>query len=234
MHYSGKSASLSSTTLFLIVWLGIPSLGSAQQGLTSGRPTQRPTTQTQQVVRPVPRFSGKGKARATVRVDLTAVQLKAIPHRKIPPPLSLLELQQAGDAKIGTPYATLSSGHMREPLKALILAMSPSLVNPEPVDHWGIFFPATEDDPSGSNPFPPALGMNINSQASGSYYLVDCSVSPGIYNVADEGGNKETVTVVENKHLLFHLDQADQGWHYFMITSPDHWQFASCEITRLN
>jgi hypothetical protein len=160
--------------------------------------------------------------------------MKAIPMRKLPPALSPIELQQAGDAKIGTPYATLTSGHMREPLKALILAMSPSLVNPEPVDQIGIFFPATEDDTSGSNPFPPALGMNINSQASGSYYLVDCSVSPGIYNVADEGGNKETVTVAENKHLLFHLDQADQGWHYFMITSPDHWQFASCAIIRLN
>jgi hypothetical protein len=123
---------------------------------------------------------------------------------------------------------------MREPQKALIIAMSPSLVNPEPVDQWGIFFPATEDDPSGSNPFPPTLVVKINSQASGSYYLVDCSVSPGIYNVADEGGNQETVTVPENKHLLFHLDQADIGWHSFMITSPNHWQFASCEMSRLN
>ena len=43
----------------------------------------------------------------------------------------------------------------------------------------------------------------------------------------------QTVSVAENKHLLFHLDQADKGWHYFMITSPDHWHSASCEMTRL-
>lgn len=234
MHHFSKSTRLSSTTLFLVLWLGIPSVGSAQQQSPAARSQQRPATQTQQVMKSVPRFSGKGKARATARVDLTAVQMKAVPKRKLPPPLSLLEMQKATDAKVGTPYATLGSGHMREPLKALIMAMSPSFVNPEPVDQWGIFFPAREDDPSGSNPFPPALGMNINSQASGSYYLVDCSVSPGIYNVADEAGNQETVTVAENKHLLFHLDQADQGWHYFMITSPNHWQFASCAIIHLN
>jgi len=243
MNNFSKGLTLMPPGLLVILWLGIPSIDMAQQTSPPRRPPQSPTSVSTQranakVSQPVPRFSGKGKARATARPNVTALQIQAMSKRKFPPPLSPLEKQQVLDAKIGTTYATLAPGHMSEAGKAKMQAWSPVMANSEvgpdnPPPY--ISFPPLADAIAPYSTFaPPLLWLHINSQETGDYYLVDCSVTPGTYTIEGSDNTTQTVTVPENKHLLFHLDQADKGWHNFMIRSDNQWGLFSCEIIRLN
>jgi len=239
-----KNISLAGSIVFSLLALAFMSAQPAQAQVRSvhdpkpSGPIKAENKVPKQIGQSVPRFSGNGKARATARVNLTALQMKTMPNRKLPPPLSFQEKQQVLDAKVGTTYVTLTPGHMSEAGKAKIEAWSPVLVNSEigfdnPPPH--ISFPPLEDATAEYQVFaPPLLWIEINSQATGSYYLVDCSVTPGTYTILASDGNTQTMTVADNKHLLFHLDQADKGWHAFTVKSDTQWAFVSCEIIRLN
>jgi hypothetical protein len=180
MHNFSKSSALVPTWLFLL-GLGIPSISLAQQTTPPRRPVQSPTsgstqTATAKVTQPVPRFSGKGNARATARVNVTALQLKTMSIRKLPPPLTPLEKQQVLDAKIGTTYATLTPGHMSEPGKAKMEAWSPATANSEVgVDNPPpyISFPPAADAIAPYQAFaPPLIWLHINSQETITWSIV--------------------------------------------------------------
>ena len=197
---------------------------------------QRPGTATVQQVRPqiarkLIRFSGKAATAANLK--LTPAQMKAIPSRKAPAPLSATALQQALDGKVGTPYATVKVARLIEPNKAEAQAWTPTLVNSLTLANGvpRMVFEAVEyQNPSGY--FHPSLFVTINSPAAGNFYLIDCSVSVATYTVEGPGGTQ--TTQVQNGHLMFHLDQAAQGWNYFTIRSDEQWEFYSCSILQQN
>lgn len=85
-----------------------------------------------------------------------------------------------------------------------------------------------------------AVMMNIDSEAAGRMYVVDCAIDLPLdqtttFEVKDFfGQGSQTITLAgTSQHVAWVLQTADDGWYTFHATADHAWKLFSCDVSRL-